>query len=117
MDAGFPVFDQLVVQVTEYFAGSRRAFDLPLMPLGTPFQRQVWRQLLRIPAGQTTTYEALAVAVGRPGAPRAVGRANGDNRLSIIIPCHRVIGSTGDLTGYGGGLWRKRTLLELEGAL
>lgn len=116
IEDGFPCLDQVVAELAEYFGGTRRSFGLPLVPLGTPFQRLVWAQLLRIPAGKTTTYDALAEAVGRAGASRAVGRANGDNRMSIIIPCHRVIGRDGDLTGYGGGLWRKRALLELEGA-
>jgi O-6-methylguanine DNA methyltransferase len=115
--APFAARDQVQDELTRYFAGSARAFGVPLLPLGTPFQRAVWRALVALPYGKTTTYEALASEAGRPGAARAAGRANGDNRISIIVPCHRVIGSDGDLTGYGGGLHRKRALLELEGAL
>lgn len=116
VEGPFPALAAVQGQLDEYFAGRRRAFDLPMLPLGTPFQRLVWQALVRIPWGATTTYEALAASVGRPSAPRAAGRANGDNRLSIVVPCHRVIGSDGALTGYGGGLWRKQALLELEGA-
>lgn len=103
-------------QLEEYFAGSRRTFDVPLRTPGTPFQERVWRELRKIPAGETVSYGALARRIGRPGAVRAVGRANGDNRVAILIPCHRVVGADGNLTGYGGGLWRKRRLLEIEGA-
>lgn len=112
----FACRDQLVSELQEYFDGARRTFTMPTLPLGTPFQRLVWRHLADIPAGETTSYEALAERCGRPGACRAVGRANGDNRMAIVIPCHRVIGSDGALAGYGGGLWRKQALLELEGA-
>lgn len=112
----FPCLEAVRLQLGEYFVGRRRTFDLPLLPLGTPFQRLVWRTLLTIPPGRTTSYEGLACQVGKPSAPRAVGRANGDNRMAIVIPCHRVIGSDGNLTGYGGGLWRKQALLELERA-
>ncbi|MBL8962346.1 MAG: methylated-DNA--[protein]-cysteine S-methyltransferase [Gemmatimonadetes bacterium] len=110
----FPALRQLQQELAGYFARHRTTFTVPLLPLGTPFQRAVWRALLAVPAGTTTTYERLAGDAGRPGAARAAGRANGDNRLSILVPCHRVIGSDGDLTGYGGGLWRKEALLELE---
>lgn len=116
LPGGFPARDEVQAEMDAYFAGRLEQFRVPLLPLGTPFQRTVWRALLAIPHGQTTSYDALAAQAGRPGAARAAGRANGDNRLSIIVPCHRVIGSDGDLTGYGGGLWRKRALLELEGA-
>ncbi len=109
-----PHLEQLEVELGEYFAGSRRQFEVPLTYPGTPFQRRVWEELLRIPYGETRSYEDLAVAVGRPGAQRAVGHANGQNRLAILIPCHRVIGKDGGLGGYGGGLWRKRHLLDLE---
>jgi O-6-methylguanine DNA methyltransferase len=109
-----PCFAQLRDEMRRYFAGQLRQFQVPLLPLGTPFQRAMWRELAKVSYGATTTYEALATTLGKPGAPRAVGRANGDNRISIILPCHRVIGSNGDLTGYGGGLWRKRALLDLE---
>jgi methylated-DNA-[protein]-cysteine S-methyltransferase len=101
-------------QLDEYFAGVRTRFDLPLAPQGTPFQRAVWDQLLRIPFGETRTYGDLARALGKPGASRAVGGANHENPLSIVIPCHRVIGADGSLTGYGGTLGRKRLLLDLE---
>ncbi len=101
-------------QLDEYFAGRRTEFTLPLEFVGTPFQRLVWNQLSHIPYGSTRSYEALAKAIGRPGAPRAVGRANGDNRLAIVIPCHRIVRSDGTLGGYGGGKWRKQALLDLE---
>jgi methylated-DNA-[protein]-cysteine S-methyltransferase len=110
------VFPALRAQLDEYFARRRRAFDLPLEYPGSPFQRSVWDALLRIPYGETRTYAELASELGVPGAARAVGRANGANRLAIIVPCHRVIAAGGGLGGYGGGLWRKLRLLELEGA-
>jgi methylated-DNA-[protein]-cysteine S-methyltransferase len=101
-------------QLDEYFAGTRRAFDLALAPQGTPFQLKVWEQLRRIPCGETTTYGELARRVDRPGAARAVGAAVGRNPISIIVPCHRVVGSDGTLTGFAGGLDRKRRLLAIE---
>jgi methylated-DNA-[protein]-cysteine S-methyltransferase len=103
-------------QLDEYFAGQRTAFDLPLSMHGTPFQRSVWSALREIGYGQTASYGEIARRVGRPGAARAVGIANGRNPISIVVPCHRVIGADGSLTGYGGGLERKRYLLELERA-
>jgi methylated-DNA-[protein]-cysteine S-methyltransferase len=103
-------------QLGEYFEGSRRTFDLPLDPRGTAFQREVWEQLRAIPYGETISYGELARRIGRPSASRAVGAANGKNPISIVIPCHRVIGADGSLTGFGGGLSNKRTLLALEGA-
>jgi len=109
-----PVFAQLRTQLDEYFQGRRREFTVPLHVPGTPFQTKVWTELQRIPLGTTTTYARLAQSIGQPNAVRAVARANGDNRIAIIIPCHRVIGSNGELVGYGGGLWRKKKLLELE---
>jgi len=112
-DAVAPVRSQL----EEYACGKRREFDLPLAPEGTPFQHRVWELLKQIPYGETRSYGDLAEALGSPKASRAVGRANGTNPISIIVPCHRVIGSTGTLTGYGGGLPMKQKLLELEGAL
>jgi len=110
-----PVFGIVRAQLEEYFAGDRREFDIPLHVPGTPFQTRVWNELRKIPSGTTTSYARIAEAIGQPTAVRAVARANGDNRVAIIIPCHRVIGSDGQLVGYGGGLWRKRRLLQLEG--
>jgi AraC family transcriptional regulator of adaptative response/methylated-DNA-[protein]-cysteine methyltransferase len=107
--------DTVEDELNAYFAGGRRAFRVPLLLAGTPFQLAVWRRLVKIPFGRTMTYARLARALGRAGAQRAVGRANGDNPLAIVVPCHRVVGSDGTLHGYGGGLWRKRRLLELEG--
>jgi methylated-DNA-[protein]-cysteine S-methyltransferase len=105
---------EVAVQLAEYFAGGRTSFDLPLRMTGTPFQQEVWAALQGIPYGETTTYGELADALGKPQAARAVGLANGKNPISIIVPCHRVIGSTGSLTGYGGGLQRKQQLLAHE---
>jgi methylated-DNA-[protein]-cysteine S-methyltransferase len=104
-------------QLEEYFSGRRRSFDLPLDLQGTEFQKRCWEELLKIPYGETRSYAAIAAAIGKPAAVRAVGLANGQNPIPIIVPCHRVIGSDGSLTGYGGGLEIKRKLLELEGAL
>jgi methylated-DNA-[protein]-cysteine S-methyltransferase len=101
-------------QLDAYFAGERTTFDLPLQMEGTEFQREVWTALLDIGYGQTESYGELAQRIGRPDAVRAVGLANGRNPISIVVPCHRVIGASGSLTGYGGGLERKRFLLELE---
>jgi AraC family transcriptional regulator of adaptative response/methylated-DNA-[protein]-cysteine methyltransferase len=106
--------DSLETQLSEYFAGTRTAFDVPLARRGTAFEESVWTWLRTIPAGETRSYADGAEAVGRPQAVRAIGRANGRNPVAIVVPCHRVIGSDGDLTGYGGGLWRKRALLDLE---
>jgi methylated-DNA-[protein]-cysteine S-methyltransferase len=102
-------------QLEEYFAGRRRAFDLELAPIGTAFEKQVWDALRGIPFGETRSYGEIARAIGRPGAARAVGRANGANPIPIVVPCHRVIGSDGSLTGFGGGLEAKSLLLEVEG--
>jgi methylated-DNA-[protein]-cysteine S-methyltransferase len=101
-------------QLDEYFQGRRRRFDLPLDLRGTPFQKMVWGKLLEIPFGQTRSYAAVARAIGRTNSQRAVGGANHRNPVSIVVPCHRVIGSNGQLTGFGGGLWRKQWLLEHE---
>ncbi|HEX7018847.1 MAG TPA: methylated-DNA--[protein]-cysteine S-methyltransferase [Gemmatimonadaceae bacterium] len=109
-----PIIDQVRAQLDEYFGGERREFDVPLLTPGTPFQERVWNALRRIPHGETTSYGRVARSIGQPDAVRAVARANGDNRVAIIIPCHRVIGADGSLTGYGGGLWRKKKLLTLE---
>jgi methylated-DNA-[protein]-cysteine S-methyltransferase len=115
-DAGLPVLAEAARQLDEYFAGERRQFELPLDldHQGTPFQRTVWRELLRIPFGATTSYGAVARAIGRLDRIRAVGGAVGRVPVPIVVPCHRVVGSSGDLVGYGGGLHRKQTLLELE---
>jgi len=110
-------FASVARQLDEYFAGGRRAFDLPLDPQGTPFQLRVWEELRRIPLGETTTYGELAERIGRPGAARAVGSAVARNPISIVVPCHRVMGSDGSLTGYAGGVPRKRALLTLEGVI
>ncbi|MFQ5738840.1 MAG: methylated-DNA--[protein]-cysteine S-methyltransferase [Acidobacteriota bacterium] len=107
-------FSDATVQLRDFFSGKLRAFSLPLAPRGTAFQMRVWNQLKAIPYGQTISYGQLAQLVGKPSASRAVGAANGRNPLPIVIPCHRVIGSDGSLTGYGGGVEIKKTLLELE---
>lgn len=112
-----PHLEQTRSELDEYFAGTRREFTIPLDLRGTPFQRRVWNLLLAIPCGATRTYGDLARELGDAGATRAVGAANGRNRVSIIVPCHRVIAADGTLWGYGGGLERKRWLLEHEGAL
>jgi methylated-DNA-[protein]-cysteine S-methyltransferase len=109
-----PVLSDTAAQLVEYFAGHRRAFDLPLAPRGTGFQEIVWRALTAIPFGETRSYGALARTIGRPAASRAVGAANGKNPISIIVPCHRVVASSGELTGYAGGLAAKKWLLEHE---
>lgn len=101
-------------QLAAYFAGERRDFSLPLAPQGSPFQLRVWKALQRIPYGETTSYGEIAAAIGAPGSARAVGAANGANPLPIVVPCHRVIGANGSLTGYGGGIQRKKALLALE---
>lgn len=106
--------EQTITQIGEYFDGSRRQFDLSLILHGTEFQEKVWRQLLEIPYGATMSYEQMAQAIGRPGAQRAVGTANGRNPMAVIIPCHRVVRNDGTLGGYGGGLWRKQLLLDHE---
>jgi AraC family transcriptional regulator of adaptative response/methylated-DNA-[protein]-cysteine methyltransferase len=111
-----PVLDQAAAEIAEYFAGTRRSFTLPLAPRGTDFERRVWDALLAIPPGETRSYADVAASIGQPEAVRAVARAIGDNYRGIIIPCHRVIGSDGSLTGYGGGLARKQWLLDHERA-
>ena len=108
-------FDALDQQLAEYFQGRRQQFNLPLVVPGTEFQQQAWRALMKIPYGETRSYSQQAQAMGNPKAVRAVGKANGDNRIGIIIPCHRVVAADGSLRGYGGGLLRKKFLLELEG--
>jgi methylated-DNA-[protein]-cysteine S-methyltransferase len=112
-----PALRTAAAQLTEYFAGARRTFDLPLAPVGTAFQRAVWNAVREIPYGQTCSYADVAARIGMPNAVRAVGAANGRNPLPIVVPCHRVVGANGTLTGYGGGLENKRILLELETGL
>jgi methylated-DNA-[protein]-cysteine S-methyltransferase len=107
-------FADVRTQLDDYFAGSRRSFDLPLHPAGSPFQQRVWAALQEIPYGETASYGGTALAIGAPGAARAVGLANGQNPISIVVPCHRVIGANGSLTGYGGGLPAKQWLLSHE---
>jgi AraC family transcriptional regulator of adaptative response/methylated-DNA-[protein]-cysteine methyltransferase len=108
------VLQRLEKELSAYFDGELSTFTIPLLKTGTPFQMKVWDRLCEIPFGSTTSYAVLAKDIGRPSAVRAVAKANGDNRIAILIPCHRVIGSDGRLTGYGGGLWRKHRLLEIE---
>ena len=114
--ASCPVLEQAAQELREYFSGGRKVFTIPLSPTGTDFQRSVWSALLDVPYGATTTYGAIAAALGNPRACRAVGLANNRNPIPIFVPCHRVVGSDGRLTGYAGGLDVKRFLLELEGA-
>jgi methylated-DNA-[protein]-cysteine S-methyltransferase len=113
-DDRLPLFTRAQSQLEAYFAGELREFDLPLRMAGTEFQRQVWNGLKQIPYGETLSYGAFAKRLGKPNGSRAVGLANGKNPISIVVPCHRVIGADGSLTGYGGGLPRKQTLLNLE---
>ncbi|HWA00241.1 MAG TPA: methylated-DNA--[protein]-cysteine S-methyltransferase [Caulobacterales bacterium] len=108
------IIDETRRQLDAYFAGKRTSFDLPLAPSGTPFQLKVWKALSRIPYGATRSYGQIAAEVGAPQASRAVGAANGRNPIPVIVPCHRVIGADGSLTGFGGGMERKRFLLQLE---
>lgn len=108
--------EQLKAELDEYFSGERSVFSVPLIFKGTPFQQAVWQALLHIPYGQTRTYKEQATVLNKPEAIRAVGTANGRNKIAILVPCHRVIGSNGSLTGYAGGLWRKEYLLKLESA-
>ena len=112
-----PLLERVAAQLREYFAGKRKKFTFPLAPRGTEFQQRVWDELLRIPYGATVSYGELAARCGNPSAQRAVARANATNPIAVVVPCHRVIGADGTLTGYGGGLDKKRRLLELEGAL
>ena len=109
-----PAAQDVTDQLSEYFSGTRTEFDIPLAPNGTPFQKLVWRELCRIPYGQTRTYGEIAAAIGNPGAARAVGMACNRNPIWIVIPCHRIVGTGGKLTGYAGGLDLKRRLLDLE---
>ena len=112
-----PLLAETARQLDAYFAGTRTVFDLPLAPVGTDFQRTVWAALATIPYGETRSYADIARQIGRPSACRAVGAANGRNPISIVVPCHRVVGTSGTLTGFAGGLPAKRRLLQIEGAL
>jgi len=109
-------FPEVIEELNEYFTGDRTAFDLPLAQTGTPFRLAVWSELRSIPYGETTSYSAIAGRIGKPGAARAVGLANGANPIGIVVPCHRVVGADGSVGGYGGGTERKRWLLDLEQA-
>lgn len=113
-EGNHPLLDRIATELAEYFNGTRLAFDHPLVLAGTPFEREAWNALRVIPYGVVRTYAEQATAIGRPNAVRAIGRANGRNRLAIVVPCHRVVASGGKLCGYGGGLWRKQFLLDLE---
>lgn len=113
-NADLKILTEVAAQLAEYFTHKRQDFDLPLSPQGTTFQKQVWQQLHHIPFGETTSYGALAHLLGKPGAARAVGAANGRNPISIIVPCHRVIATNGKMTGYAGGIARKQWLLRHE---
>ena len=114
-DPGRALLKQAKRELVEYFAGKRRNFNVALDPEGTPFQRSVWKAISRVDFGTTITYGALAAKAGRPGSARAAGAATGRNPISIVVPCHRIMGANGSLTGYAGGLQRKRALLALEG--
>jgi methylated-DNA-[protein]-cysteine S-methyltransferase len=116
VEAGSPVMETCKQQLREYFHGSRKKFDLPVLLAGTEFQKRVWEALMKIPYGKTQSYAGLSRKLGDEKAIRAVARANGENALSIIVPCHRILGSDGSLTGYAGGLRVKKKLLQLEGA-
>ncbi len=109
-----PLLDRAEAELSAYFAGTLRGFSVPTRAAGTPFQRAVWAELARIPYGETRSYAQIAVAVGRPGATRAVGTANGANPLSIVVPCHRVVATGGAISGYAGGVDKKRWLLDWE---
>jgi methylated-DNA-[protein]-cysteine S-methyltransferase len=115
-DSNAKPFDECARQVREYLHGDRRSFDLPLAPEGSAFQRKVWIEIARIPYGRTITYAELAKRAGAPGSARAAGAATGRNPISIVVPCHRVVGADGSLTGYAGGVARKAKLLEIEDA-
>ena len=114
LPGGHPLLDRLQRELNDYFSGQRRNFSVPLLPAGSDFQKLVWSSLRNLPFGQTIHYQALATRLGRPTASRAVARANGSNRLYLLIPCHRVMGKDNKLCGYGGGIWRKQWLLDWE---
>lgn len=109
-----PIFEEAIKQLSDYFSGKRNTFDIPIKMVGSDFQKQVWQELLKIPYGCTTSYGEIAARISNPSASRAVGLANGNNPIGIIVPCHRVIGANGSLTGYAGGMDRKRFLLDHE---
>lgn len=113
-DPRAPPLRECAAQLSEYFAGRRRVFDLPLAPEGTAFRQRIWREIARVPFGETISYAALAARAGAPGAARAAGAATGRNPLAIVVPCHRIVGSSGEITGYAGGVERKARLLALE---
>ncbi len=117
MSGAHPLLEEVQRQLAAYFAGELRRFDLPLALDGTVFQRRVWQRLLSVEYGETASYQTIADSIGNPKAVRAVGAANGRNPVAIVVPCHRIVGSSGQLIGYGGGLWRKEWLLRHEGAL
>lgn len=114
-DRAVPLLRNCAAQLAEYFDGERGRFDLPLAPRGTPFQQRIWQEISRVPFGETITYAELAARAGSPGSARAAGSATGRNPLAIVVPCHRIVGASGALTGYAGGLARKARLLSLEG--
>jgi methylated-DNA-[protein]-cysteine S-methyltransferase len=116
-DAAAAPLGECAAQLREYFDGVRKTFDLPLTPAGSPFQQRVWIEIARVPYGETITYAELAARAGAPGSARAAGTATGRNPLSIVVPCHRIVGSDGSLTGYAGGVDRKAKLLDIEHAL
>ncbi len=116
-ESSHPFIDRVIAELREYAGGDRRSFSFQIAPTGTPFQREVWTALTKIPFGETRSYSEIALAIGRPRAARAVGAANALNPISVVVPCHRVIGRGGDLTGYAGGLDRKQWLLRHEGVL
>jgi len=116
VESGSPVIEETKAQLLQYFDGDRKEFDLPLLLVGTEFQKQVWKALIEIPYGKTLSYAGLSKKLGDEKAIRAVAGANGDNALAIIVPCHRILGSDGSLTGYAGGLGTKKKLLQLENA-
>jgi methylated-DNA-[protein]-cysteine S-methyltransferase len=116
-DPRAPALRECVKQLSEYYDGKRTTFDLPLAPRGTDFQMRVWQEIARVPFGETITYGELAKRAGAPGHARAAGAATGRNPIGVVVPCHRIVGADGSLTGYAGGLERKRELLEIEGVL
>ncbi len=117
VEGDHPLFSPLEKELNEYFHEGRKSFNVPIVYPGSPFQVKVWESLMKIPYGKVRSYQFQSELLGNPKAIRAMAKANGDNRLAILIPCHRIIGSNGEMVGYGGKIWRKKHLLELEGAL